>query len=306
MHTITKLLHRIGTASGHPLGPSPPCFGHWGKAKDTPTTALTASGNKQRHLARGDMYSKKAKLDSAQVATHWRWPRLQVEVKLCAILPCWHVGCKLRRSSRSDLPCPSGYQTRAIDMLSKGQGCQCRLCCRRSIQAFAMPPCLLDAWEGLQSQQIGLGSLVLSGPSGIFTYRAHVASSAPENDQFVLNIDCSRCLALDLRSMVFLPSSTTSGRQRDVPFGWRAKGARLTECKAAWVELSPSSPRTTRTNSLHTYARAGQTQISRKISVVCFAGILAQRLGNQRRTALLVVFNGPRNSRPTFFAENLA
>ena len=68
------------------------------------------------------MYSKKAKLDSAQVATHWRRPRLQVEVKLCAILPCWHVGCKLRRSSRSDLPCPSGYQTRAVDMLSKGQG----------------------------------------------------------------------------------------------------------------------------------------------------------------------------------------
>jgi hypothetical protein len=33
MHTITKLLHRIGTASGHPLGPSPPCFGHWEEGK---------------------------------------------------------------------------------------------------------------------------------------------------------------------------------------------------------------------------------------------------------------------------------
>jgi hypothetical protein len=78
-------------------------------------------------------------------------------------------------------------------------------------EASRLLPCLLDAWEGLQLQQIGLGSSVLSEPSGHFTYRALVASAAPENDHENGLIDYPHCFALDLRSMVFLPSSSTSG-----------------------------------------------------------------------------------------------
>jgi hypothetical protein len=78
-------------------------------------------------------------------------------------------------------------------------------------EASRLLPCLLDAWEGLQLQQIGLGSFVLSEPSVHFAYRALVASPAPENDHKNELIDCPHCLALDLRSMVFLRSSSTSG-----------------------------------------------------------------------------------------------
>jgi hypothetical protein len=77
-------------------------------------------------------------------------------------------------------------------------------------------PCLLDAWEGLQLQQIGLGSFVVSEPSGHFAYRALVVSAAPENERENELIDYPHCLALDLRSMVFLRSSITSRSQRDV------------------------------------------------------------------------------------------
>jgi hypothetical protein len=110
-----------------------------------------------------------------------------------------------------DLIClaPLDIKREPLICFQRDRGRQCRLCCRRGIQAFAM---LTERVGGVAvATLVGLGSFVLPGlpvnpPIDLLT-RHPGRRTTTRIDQ----IDRPRCLALRLRSTVCLRPSITSG-----------------------------------------------------------------------------------------------
>jgi hypothetical protein len=176
------------------------------KGKDNSTSA---SGNKQRHCL-GDMYSEKANcsprnaLAPAASTSGGRVMRHFVKVLLYATPRCEQaVSCGEAR----DLIClaPLDIKREPLICFQRDRGCQCRLCCRRSIQAFAM---LTGRVGGVAAAiLVGLGPFALPGlpvisPIDLLT-RLLCWRTTTRIDQ----IDHPRCLTLRLRSTVCLRPS---------------------------------------------------------------------------------------------------
>jgi len=190
----------------------------WAIGRKVKDISTSASGNKQRHCL-GDVYSEKADcsprnaLAPAASTGGGRVMRHFVKVLLYATPRCEQaVSCGEAR----DLIClaPLDIKREPLICFQRDRGCQCRLCCRRSIQAFAM---LTERVGGVAvATLVGLGPFALPGLPVISPIDLLARLLDRRTMTRIDQIGHPYCLALRLRSTVCLYPSITL--ERNVTF----------------------------------------------------------------------------------------